>query len=166
MKKIYLDTNILVAVLAEGEKAETKNKELVEQALNFFSKLTNITLVTSIWTITEMAKVLINEKKMSNKIVAEIANEFTNNHKLGEFRVEILNVHPKKSYRFNNFFDDIREKMILYNPGFGDTIHIVIMKNNNIIEILTFDAKKDFKIIPGIVAIDPKDIVNKIKNTA
>jgi predicted nucleic acid-binding protein len=159
MKKIYLDTNILVALLAEGKNLEGSNRKIINNALKIFSKLSNVKLLTSIWTITEMAKVLINEKKMSNKIVASIVNEFVNTNKLGEFKVGILEVHPKKGYKFNNFFDDVREKMILYNPGWGDAIHSVIMKNNNINEILTLDDKKDFKIIPKIIVIDPKDIV-------
>jgi len=159
MKKIYLDTNIFVALLAKGKSVETDNRKIVKNALKIFSKFGNVRLLTSIWTITEMAKALINQKKMSNKIVASIVNEVVSTNKLAEFEVEILEVHPKKGYGFNNFFDDVREKMILYNPGWGDAIHSVIMKNNNINEILTLDGKKDFKIIPGIIVVDPKDIV-------
>ena len=159
MKKIYLDTNIFVALLAKGKSVEIDNRKIVKNALKIFSKFGNVRLLTSIWTITEMAKALINQKKMSNKIVASIVNEFVSTNKLAGFKVEILEVHPKKGYGFNIFFDDVREKMILYNPGWGDAIHSVIMKNNNINEILTLDGKKDFKIIPGIIVVDPKDIV-------
>ena len=35
----------------------------------------------------------------------------------------------------------------------------IVDENNNINEILTLDGKKDFKIIPGIIVVDPKDIV-------
>jgi len=40
----------------------------------------------------------------------------------------------------------------------GDVIHSVIMKNNGIAEILTFDEKDDFKQIPGLTVFHPKDI--------
>ena len=37
-------------------------------------------------------------------------------------------------------------------------IHSVIMKNNEVTEILTFDEKGDFKQIPGFTVLHPKDI--------
>lgn len=158
MRKIYLDSNILVAFFADGKNAENERKNIITRAMSNFAQLSNIRIVTSLWAITEMAKILINEKKMSNKIVAQIVNNFVKLPKLGQCEIKIIDVSPRKKYRFNNFFDDIKEKMILYNPGWGDAIHCVIMKNNNIVEILTFDSKKDFSIT-GLTVIDPKNVV-------
>jgi predicted nucleic acid-binding protein len=45
-------------------------------------------------------------------------------------------------------------------------IHSVIMKNNRIETILTFDEKDDFKQIPGFTVLHPKDIkIQKKKET-
>jgi predicted nucleic acid-binding protein len=40
----------------------------------------------------------------------------------------------------------------------GDIIHSVIMKNNGLEVILTFDEKSDFKQIPGLTVLHPKDV--------
>ena len=37
-------------------------------------------------------------------------------------------------------------------------MHSIIMKNNGIEQILTFDEKDDFKKIPGFTVLHPKDI--------
>ena len=48
--------------------------------------------------------------------------------------------------------------MNLYNPGWADAVHCVIMKNNGIKEILSTDEKEDFEIVPGIALIHPKNV--------
>jgi predicted nucleic acid-binding protein len=45
-----------------------------------------------------------------------------------------------------------------YHSGVGGTIHSVIMKDNGITDILIFDEKDDFKQIPGLPVLHPKDI--------
>ena len=37
-------------------------------------------------------------------------------------------------------------------------IHSVIMKNNGIADILTFDEKDDFKQIPDLMVLHPREI--------
>jgi predicted nucleic acid-binding protein len=46
----------------------------------------------------------------------------------------------------------------MYHSGVGDIIHSVIMKNNGITSILTYDEKDDFKQIPDLTVLHPKDI--------
>jgi predicted nucleic acid-binding protein len=52
----------------------------------------------------------------------------------------------------------VKQSILKYHSGVGDVIHSVIMKNNGITEILTFDEKDDFKQIPGLTVFHPKDI--------
>jgi hypothetical protein len=40
----------------------------------------------------------------------------------------------------------------------GDVIHSVIVKNNGISDILTFDEKDDFKQILDLTVLHPKDV--------
>ena len=57
-----------------------------------------------------------------------------------------------------NFFYHVREGILRYHSGVGDVIHSVIMKNNGVSTILTFDEKDDFKKIPDLTVLHPKDV--------
>ncbi|MGH7989184.1 MAG: hypothetical protein ACREDS_03175, partial [Limisphaerales bacterium] len=59
-----------------------------------------------------------------------------------------------------------RQAILKYHSGVGDIIHSVIMKNNRIENILTFDEKKDFTQIPGLTVFHPKDIKIEKKKEA
>ena len=52
----------------------------------------------------------------------------------------------------------MKHGILLYHSGVGDIIHSVIMKNNSVEQILTFDEKDDFKRIPDLTVLHPKDI--------
>lgn len=104
--------------------------------------------------VTEFVKVMIHGKKEGNKEVNTIANNLTKKTLIEGVEVKILKVCPDKEYDFDNFFYDIREKITLYNSGWGDTLHQVIMKNHRIKYILSFDGK-DFEIIPDIQVVSP-----------
>ena len=54
---------------------------------------------------------------------------------------------------------DVGENMSIYNPGWGDSIHCVIMKNNGVENILSLDTKDDFEIVRGITLMHPIDII-------
>ncbi len=69
-----------------------------------------------------------------------------------------MNVSPKIDYDYTEFFYHIRQGILQYHSGVGDIIHSVVMKNNGIKNILTFDEKGDFKEIPGLTVLHPKDI--------
>ena len=52
----------------------------------------------------------------------------------------------------------MKQGILRYHSGVGDVIHSVIMKNNGIAQILTFDEKNDFKQIPGLTVLHPGNI--------
>lgn len=54
---------------------------------------------------------------------------------------------------------DVGENMSLYNPSWGDSLHCVIMKNNEVRNIVSLDTKDDFEIVREIILMHPKDIV-------
>ena len=157
MRRIYLDSNVLIAYHAVDKAEETK-KKLVENALSVFAQLKDIELCTSMWALTEMINVLISGKQMDRMVVAEIEGQLVNERRLGGLRLNFIDVSPRKDYDFVEFFYHVRQGILKYHSGVGDVIHSVLMKNNNIENILTFDEKGDFKQIPGLTVLHPKDI--------
>lgn len=152
-----MDSNILIAQYST-DKAEAAKKALVENALAVFAQLKHVQLCTSMWAVTEMVNVLVSRKKMIPGDVAAIESQLVNERRLGELKLYITEVSPKKDYDFKEFFYHVRLGVLQYHSGLADIIHSVIMKNNNITEILTFDEKDDFKQIPGLTVFHPKDI--------
>jgi hypothetical protein len=71
MKRIYLDSNILISHYSP-DKSEESKKDLVENALGVFARLKEVELCTSMWAVTEMVNILISNKKMERGEVAEI----------------------------------------------------------------------------------------------
>lgn len=65
---------------------------------------------------------------------------------------------PEKDYDFAEFFYSVRQGILRYHSGVGDVIHSVIMKNNEITNILAFDEKSDFKQIPDLTVMHPRDV--------
>jgi len=157
MKRIYLDSNILIAYHST-DKAEEPNKKMVENALAVFAQLKDIQLCTSMWAITEMVNILISRKQVDRGAVAEIENQLVNEKRLKGLKIHLVEVSPQKDYDFGEFFYHVRQGILLYHSGVGDVIHSVIMKNNGIPNILTFDAKDDFKKIPDLTVLHPKDV--------
>lgn len=164
MNRIYLDTNVLVAHHSADKSEETK-KKLVERALDEFVQLKDVQLCTSMWAVTEMVKVLVKQKKMRREDVAEIESQLVNERRLGNFKLYFCEVSPQKDYDFAEFFFHVRQGVLKYNSGLGDIIHSVIMKNNGISQILTFDEKDDFKQIPDLTVFHPGDIRSQTSQT-
>ncbi len=157
MKRIYLDSNVLIAHFSV-DKAEEAKKRLVENALAVFAQLKDVQLCTSIWAITETVNILVSNKKMDRGEVAEIEGQLVSERRLRNLKILFIEVSPQKDYDFTEFFWHVRQGILKYHSGVGDIIHSVIMKNNGITEILTFDEKDDFKQIPGLTVLHPKDI--------
>lgn len=157
MKRIYLDANILIAHYAI-DRAEEAKKSLVENSLLVFAQLTGLQLCTSIWAITEMVNTLVSSKKMARGDVALIESQLVSERRLKNLKIDIVKVSPRADYDFEEFFYHVRQGVLKYHSGVGDIIHSVIMRNNGISEILTFDEKNDFKQIPGLTVLHPKDI--------
>src|SRR5260370_532950 len=73
-------------------------------------------------------------------------------------KTEMIEVSAGKDYDFREFFYHVKQGILKYHSGVGDVIHSVIMKNNGISQILTFDEKDDFKQIPDLTVLHPRDI--------
>ena len=157
MKRIYLDSNILISYFSI-DKAEESKKKLVNEALAVFAQLKDLQLCTSIWAITEMVNILISQKKIALEMVGEIESQLMSERRLKGHKIQLVEVSPDKDYDFSEFFYHVRQSILKYHSGVGDTIHSVIMKNNGITDILTFDEKDDFKKIPDLTVFHPKDI--------
>ena len=157
MKRIYLDANILIALYA-ADNAEEAKRKLVENTLAVFAQLKDVQLCTSVWAITEMVNILVSNKKMDPGDVAIVESQLVSERRLKNLKIQIVEVSPQRDYDFMEFFYHVRQGILKYHSGLGDIIHSVIMKNNGISEILTFDEKNDFKQIPGLTVLHPKDI--------
>lgn len=156
-KRFYLDSNILIAYFSV-DKSEDGKKEILKGALAVFGKLRGVRLCTSMWTVTETINVLRSAKQMDPVKVAEIENQLIHEQRLGRLKIEFVDVSPRKDYDFKEFFYHVRQGILNHHSGVGDVIHSVIMKNNKIRQILTFDDKNDFKQIPGLTVFHPKNI--------
>jgi predicted nucleic acid-binding protein len=157
MKRIYVDSNVLIAHYSV-DKTEEAKKKLMDNALAVFAQLKDVQLWTSMWAITEMVNILVSRKKMNRGDVAEIENQLVNERRLKNLKIYFSEVSPRKDYDFAEFFYHVRQGILKYHSGVGDIIHSVIMKNNGIADILTFDEKDDFKQIPDLTVLHPKDI--------
>jgi predicted nucleic acid-binding protein len=74
MRRIYLDSNILISHFSRDKAEETK-RQMVGNALNVFADLRDVQLCTSMWAITEMVNVLVPQKKLNRGEVAEIESQ-------------------------------------------------------------------------------------------
>ena len=157
MKRIYLDSNVLIAYHSLDKAEETK-KKMVDEALAVFAELKDIQLCTSMWAVTEMVNILVSRKKMDRGTVAELESQMVSERRLRNLRIHFVEVSPRKDYDFTEFFYHVKQGILKYHSGVGDVIHSVIMKNNSIADILTFDEKDDFKQIPDLTVLHPRDI--------
>jgi predicted nucleic acid-binding protein len=157
MKRIYLDSNILIAYHST-DRAEEAKRKIVGEALAVFADLKDVQLCTSMWAVTEMVNVLVSSKKLDRGAVAEIESQLVSEKRLRGLKIQIIEVSPDKDYDFAEFFYHVKQGILKYHSGVGDVIHSVIMKNNDIANILTFDEKDDFKQIPDLTVIHPKDV--------
>jgi predicted nucleic acid-binding protein len=157
MRRIYLDGNILISHFSKDKPEESKGK-LVANALTVFAGLRDVQLCTSMWALTEMVNILVSQKKLDRGHVAEIESHLTSERRLMDLKIHFLDVSPKNDYDFMEFFYHVRQGILSYHSGVGDIIHSVIMKNNNVANILTFDEKDDFKRIPDLTVIHPRDV--------
>ena len=157
MNRIYLDSNVLIAYYSTDRAEETK-KKVVEQAFAVFADLKDVQLCTSMWAVTEMVNILVSRKNLDRGVVAEIESQLVSEKRIRGLKIQIIEVSPRKDYDFAEFFYHVKQGILKYHSGVGDVIHSVIMKNNGISQILTFDEKDDFKQIPDLTVLHPRDI--------
>jgi predicted nucleic acid-binding protein len=63
MRRIYLDSNILISHFSKDKAEETK-RHMVGNALSVFADLRDVQLCSSMWAITEMVNILVSQKKI------------------------------------------------------------------------------------------------------
>ena len=102
MKRIYLDSNVLIAYHSLDKAEETK-KKMVEEAVAVFAQLKDIQLCTSMWAVTEMVNILVSSKKMDRGTVAEIESQLVSEKRLRDLKIQIIEVSPQKDYDFAEF---------------------------------------------------------------
>jgi predicted nucleic acid-binding protein len=157
MRRVYLDSNVLIAYHSL-DRAEDSKKQMVEDALAVFSQFNDIQLCTSMWAVTEMVNILVSRNNMDRGLVAQIESQLVSEKRLRDLKIQIIDVSPRKDHDFAEFFYHVKQGILRYHSGVGDVIHTVIMKNNGIADILTFDEKDDFKQIPDLTVLHPRDI--------
>ncbi len=138
MKRIYLDSNVLIAYHC-SDKAEETKKKMVHEAFAAFAQLKDVELCTSMWAVTEMVNILVSSKKIDRGVVAEIESQLVSEKRLKGLKILIIEVSPKKDYDFTEFFYHVKQGILKYHSGVGDIIHRVIMKNNGVADI--FDVR-------------------------
>lgn len=158
MNFFYLDTCIFVTLFTDEDR-----RDVVVQAMANINQIEDAVFVTSDFTFVEMAKVLINTKKHNPKATAKGINKITKSRSIDGFDFTILPTSPSPKYTFDKFWADVGQNMNLYNPGWGDSMHCVIMKNNDVENILSLDAKHDFELVPGINLFHPEDMLESIE---
>jgi predicted nucleic acid-binding protein len=161
MIKLYLDNCIFVA---DFDKKEEKHN-IVTKTLDKLSKCNRLVLVTSDFTFTEIVKVLVREKQVNPKEAHEYVAKTYRASKIQGVPFKILKTEgrvPKgKIFDFHDFFLAIQDELLNSKYSISDAIHIVIMKNNNVNRILTFDS--DFENDEEIEKVDPRKIDDFLK---
>lgn len=159
-RKLYLDTCLLVAVYRKSDPRHKNATEFCEK----IAKLGNINLVCSHFTITEFTQVCVKNNYFSEGDTYKIANSLLLTSKINRvYPFQIANAGGKdKKYNFEDFFNDIQSIILetTPRPHLADTIHSVIMRNNKIKKIVTYD-KKDFEKIAGIKPYEPDEILSE-----
>ncbi len=156
--RIYLDSCVLIAFFSTHEE-EKENKKEINSVLSIMEEIKDIELCISHWTISEFINIMLSRHKLTNEVVLQYESRLLNKKRLGNIKLYILDINgDNKKYDLQEFIYDIRENILKYHSGVGDIIHSVIMKNNNINHILTFDEKEDFKKIEGLIVLHPRDI--------
>jgi predicted nucleic acid-binding protein len=158
MKQIYLDSCILIAHYSKHKEEKEKKKE-VKRILNIFKEIEDIELVISNWTIAEMMNVMLSRHKQTNDYVLNCESELLNTKRIDGLKIKVVSIDGgKKKYDCQEFIFHVRENILKFHSGVGDIMHSVIMKNNAINSIITFDQKEDFKKISGLIVIHPNDV--------
>lgn len=158
-RKLYLDTGLLIGFYREEDEHH-------DNAINFFKKtktLKNLDLVCSEFTITEFAQACVSRGYFSELETHRITEKLLITHKIGrKYPFKMISAKGKEeTYSFGDFFVDV--KNIILDPRserlhLADAIHSVIMRNNKIKNVVTYN-KQDFSGISGINPHEPDEIV-------
>ena len=67
MKRIYLDSNVLIAYYSV-DKAEEAKRNAVQGAFAVFADVKDVQLCTSMWAVTEMVNILVSRKNLDRGV--------------------------------------------------------------------------------------------------
>jgi len=105
MKRLYLDSCILIAYYSTHKEEREKKKE-VKRILDIFENL-QIECSTSHWAIAEMINILLSRHKIRNETVLKFESELLNKSRLGNLKIGIVEIEGKnKKYDIKEFFMD------------------------------------------------------------
>ena len=144
---IYLDTNIFITFFMKRngyKKLESFFQENDDLEVKF---------VTSDWTLTEIVKVLTIEYHVISRRVAEFIQKLQREKRVFGTKFLFIEVSKKEGYDLGEFFFQLQKLILQYKGGIADSIHTLIMENNNVNTILTTDSH--FEGMKGIISINP-----------
>ncbi len=107
MRRIYIDSNVLIAYFS-SDKAEETKKRMVENALAVFAQLKDTQLCTSMWAVTEMVNILVSSKGIDRTAVAEMESQLISERRLQSLKISLVGVSPDKDYDFDEFFYHVK----------------------------------------------------------
>lgn len=155
--KIYVDTCILVTYY---DKSDTERRKEVINCLEVISKNSDkLSLVTSDFTFTEFVKVAQKLNGFNEENIYQTVQDIVRRKKIGKkYPIDIIDGEgTAKQYTLNDFFIELQDILLDSRPGLADAIHYLMMKNNKIKRVLTFDVD-DFRKISKIDVIHPSSI--------
>jgi len=151
MKRWYVDACVLVAYFS-NKRTEKENKKIAKRIFSEISEAVDLELVTSYWTLTELTKILIKSHAMDRDKIVRITTDLIRRGRIEGAKIKLIDLSPKSDYNFSEMCSDLQDGAIKYTVGFQDVLHTIIMKNNGIDTILTFDS--GFKKIDGLNVVE------------
>lgn len=160
--KLYLDTCIFVACYdqKDGQNQHRRALQTLEKATK-----SPIDFYTSDFTFAEFFKSILDKKVTESRVMRYYTSLFRDRKILQKYKFTILDTEgEEENYGFDSFFVDVSKMQVDTKPRLhlADSLHAVIMNNNRIKHILTFN-KDDFKNIENIEPITPEDMDDFIK---
>ncbi|MGB2636426.1 MAG: hypothetical protein WAM58_21020 [Candidatus Acidiferrum sp.] len=112
MKRIYLDSNILISFYSADRAEETRTGLLTRRSsFSLNSRICNF--VPQFEAITEMVNILVSRKRMPLGEVAEIESQLMSERRLKNLKIQLIEVSPDKEYDFAEFFYHVRQSILI-----------------------------------------------------
>lgn len=151
MKQWYVDTCVFVSYFS-SRRSENVNKSIARKVFSDASEAVDLELVTSHWTLTELTKILVKSHGMDRERISNIVSDLIRRGRVEGAKIHLIDVSPRSDYNFSELCSDLQDGIMKYRVGFQDVLHTIIMKNNGIDTILTFDS--GFEDIDGLNVVD------------
>ena len=149
-EKIYLDTNIFVAYMHKKHK----NHNEVLRCLSVMEKL-DLDVFYSHWTIIEGERVLIKEYGYSPEKAKQKFLSLIKKAKIKKIPLKLIGI--KNTCGSNDLLYLIRQLRLSADISLADSIHSLIMSDNEINTILTTD--EHFSVLKEVIVLFPKHVL-------